>query len=101
MLVTTSEIEDYIEYLFHWSSLADACPKCRSLNGKVWHGQNLFNPTLRDDVYGDIWDLNADVSLMHGASGTCRCHLQVEVIFNEAKFLESLQLIEKIEKVTK
>lgn len=68
-------------YVFIWHSYVDArsCPKCVALNGREYHGQDLFASVLVDPEFGPIWDLEADRSLMHGGSGTCRCGLEVQV----------------------
>lgn len=81
-----SELEGIATYIFTWFSLSDACPKCRSLNGRDYHDQNIYQNTLWDVHWGDIWDLNADRSLMHGGSGTCRCQLTVRVEFDWSKW---------------
>jgi len=76
-------------YVFVWHSFVDArsCPKCVALDGREYHDQDLFAPVLVDPEFGPVWDLNQDRSLMHGASGTCRCFLEVIV---ESVNLESL-----------
>jgi len=68
-------------YVFVWHSFVDArsCSKCVALNGREYRGQDLFASVLVDAEFGPVWDLDADRSLMHGASGTCRCFLEVLV----------------------
>jgi len=94
-----SEVEDAISYVFMWHALSDACPKCQALNGKEWLDQDLFTHTVWDSVYGDVWDLDADHSLAHGAQQyNCRCQLEVRVAveldeLNEyAEFRELLRM---------
>lgn len=77
-----SELEDIATYIFMWNSLSDACPKCRSLNMREYRDQSIYQNVLWDSWYGNVWDLNRDRSLMHGASGTCRCQLTVRVEFD-------------------
>jgi len=74
-----SNVDDVITFVFEWESQPNACPKCASLNRKQWITKNLDQPTINDDVLGPVWDLTADRSLMHGGSGTCKCHLWVRV----------------------
>jgi len=73
--------QDIFEYVFTWISYIDAksCRYCVALNGREYHGQDLFAPVLVDPEFGPIWDLDANRSLMHGGSGTCRCMLVVRV----------------------
>ena len=70
---------DLFHYVFIWHSTIDAksCLKCRNLDGREYRDQDLFGPVLIDRDYGPVWDLEADRSLMHGGSGTCRCGLEV------------------------
>jgi hypothetical protein len=77
-------------YVFVWHSFMDArsCLKCGALNGREYRDQDLFSPVLVDPEFGPIWDLNQNRSLMHGASGTCRCFLEVTV---ESINLENLE----------
>jgi len=77
-------------YVFVWHSFVDArsCSKCVALNGREYRGQDLFASVLVDAEFGPVWDLDADRSLMHGASGTCRCFLEV---FLESVNLENMQ----------
>lgn len=76
-----SEFEKVISYVFVWHSFLDvrSCRKCVALNGKEYRNQDLFAPVLIDPQFGPVWDLNLNRSLMHGASGTCRCSLEVIV----------------------
>jgi len=68
-----------ISYVFSWRALSDACPKCQALNGQEWNDQDLFQNTLWDPIYGDIWNLDADHTLAHP---NCRCQLEVRVNFD-------------------
>lgn len=73
------EIDDLFSYVFIWHAEADACPKCRALNGREYRDQNLFDAELVDPEFGPIWDLDADHSLAHGAEAyNCRCTLEVQ-----------------------
>jgi len=45
-----------------------------------------------------VWDLNLDRSLLHGASGTCRCTLEVEVEVDWEKIQEFRELQETLNK---
>lgn len=67
-----------VDYAFVWHALADACPKCKSLNARQWReGQDIYKNVLWDTFWGNIWDLNADHSLAHP---NCRCQLEVLVV---------------------
>jgi len=85
-------VDDAFTYIFTWNSLSDACPNCRALNGREWQDQDLFADVLIDSEFGHIWDLNQDFSLMHGASGTCRCQLTVRVEVHLSKIEEFSEL---------
>lgn len=80
---TLSEIATYI---FTWNAHTDACPKCLALSSQEFRDQSIYQEVLFSHVWGDIWDLNRDLSLMHGASGTCRCQLTVRVEFDWANW---------------
>lgn len=70
--------EEYINYVFLWHSLADACLKCRSLNGQEFHDQDLFQHVLWSPIWGDIFDLDLGLPLTHGGPGNnCRCQCEV------------------------
>ena len=84
--VATGRFTKSYTTVFMWHSLSDACPKCRSLNGHEWREQDLFQNTLWDAVWGDVWNLNADYSLAHP---NCRCQLEVRV---EVKLEEIAEL---------
>ena len=80
-----SELEGIVTYTFLWHSQPDACKHCAAVP-KIITGQDLFASVLTNPVNGEpIWDLNADRSLMHGGSGTCRCQLTVRVEFDWSK----------------
>jgi len=66
----------YIEYVFVWHALRDACPKCRSLSEQEFHDQDIYQHTVFSVIWGDIWDLDADHTLAHP---NCRCQLEVRV----------------------
>jgi len=70
------EIDDAIKYTFTWYTYWDnkVCQKCRNLDGKTWHDQDLFASQLMDEVLGPVWDLDADQTLAHP---NCRCHIEV------------------------
>lgn len=70
-----------IEYVFVWHSMVDArsCKKCVALNGRQYHGQDLFASVLVDPAFGPVWSLDGDFSLVHGGAPTCRCRLEVKV----------------------
>lgn len=72
-------VDEAISYVFVWHALTDACQKCRRLNGKEFHDQDLFQDVLWDSIEGNIWDLNADHSLTHPH---CRCQLEVRTTFD-------------------
>ena len=83
------DIKDAVKYTFVWHALTDACQQCRQLNGKRWTDQDLYQDTLYDVFYGDIWDLNINMPLTHGGSGVhCRCTLEVQAVFDWAKIRE-------------
>ena len=83
------KLQDVATYIFTWFSLSDACRKCRALNGRDFHDQDLFQEVLWDPVWGDLWDLNADHSLAHGREQhNCRCQLTVRVEFDWSKWRE-------------
>ena len=88
-----TELQGIATYIFQWQALSDACKRCASLNMREWHDQNLYNEVLWDWWWGRIWDLNVDRSLMHGASGTCRCQLtvRVECDWNKSKWFQDLK----------
>lgn len=93
-----SEFEEIINYVFIWHSYLDvkSCRKCVALNGRVFRNQDLFAPVLIDEQFGPIWNLDGNFSLMHGASGTCRCSLEVIV---ERMDLSCLQFWHDFEKL--
>jgi len=81
----------YFEHVFVWHSLSDACPKCRQLNQRQWHSQQLYMERLWDPFYGDIWDMHQG-SLAHP---NCRCQLEVRTAPVSAD--ELLQMLQKLE----
>lgn len=89
-----------ITYVFTWHSLPGACPDCQRLNGKTWADQDLFAPMLVDSVFGPIWNLDLDHSMMHGESGTCRCQITARVLIDYEQieaFKEAKKLLESWE----
>lgn len=96
MSVPTNDVSDYITFTFMWHSLSDACPQCANLNGRIWEGQSIYQDTLWDPIWGDIWDLNIDMSLTHGGTGVyCRCQLEVQAHFDWSKIKE-LNLLSQV-----
>jgi len=95
-------VSELVKCVFIWHSPMDArtCRKCAALNGRVYYNQDIDAPVLMDPQFGPIWDLNANRSLMHGASGTCRCSLEVRVEtvqFEKLSFLSDLdELMERM-----
>ncbi|MDH5786972.1 MAG: hypothetical protein OEZ40_01590 [Candidatus Bathyarchaeota archaeon] len=93
----TPKIDACFKYIFMWHSLSDACPKCTSLNGREWTEQSIFQETLWDVFYGDIWNLDAGHSLAHGkAQYNCRCQLTVRVEVDITKLEEYKALREQL-----
>jgi len=92
-----SDVDQCISYIFIWHSCADvkSCPTCVALNGREYRNQDLFAPVLVDPQFGPVWNLDGDFSLMHRASGTCRCGLEVQVYVDLTK-LPAYTEIEKI-----
>ncbi len=78
-----------IEYVFTWHSLSDACLKCQGLNGREWHDQDIFQNTLWDPIWGNLWDFNSDHTLSHP---NCRCQLEVRVTVHLEEFPEIQEL---------
>ncbi len=56
----------------------EPCQTCASLDGLSWE-QDINESILHDPFFGDIWDLDADQSLVHPS---CRCNLIVEAKIN-------------------
>jgi hypothetical protein len=79
-----------------WRTFRDErmCKSCGALDGREYV-EDVFSSVLVDPQFGPIWDLNRDISLMHGASGTCRCRLEaylekVEIDMTDVKELSNL-----------
>lgn len=95
-------MSELVKCVFIWHSPMDSrtCQKCAALNGRVYHDQDVDVSVLIDPEFGPIWDLNTNRSLMHGASGTCRCWLEVRVEtvhFEKLSFLNDLdELMERM-----
>ena len=88
------EEDEAITYIFKWNALSDACPRCQALNGREWRDQNIYQGTLWDVIYGDIWNLDAGHSMAHCRhdSCNCRCQLAVRVECDWSKYEELKQL---------
>lgn len=86
-----SESDELVTYVFKWVTSKvepeKTCERCRNLNGKEWHGQDLFQDEIWDEMHGGIWDLNANHSILHPH---CRCKLEVTVEVH----LEKVEVIE-------
>jgi len=81
--------DEGITYIFKWNALSDACPKCQTLNGREWHDQSIFQGVLWDPIWGNVWNLDADYSMAHGAHRyNCRCQLAVRVECDWSKYEE-------------
>ncbi len=64
------------KFTFVWhTTWMNPCPRCQSLNGRVFTDQDLFQHTLWDPIYGDLWDLDNDFPLIHP---NCKCVLEVQ-----------------------
>ena len=89
----SADADKYVTYTFMWHALFDACPQCRNLDGRTWEDQNIWQDTLWDPIWGDIWDLNINMPLTHGGTGAhCRCQLEVQAHFDWDKLRETNQL---------
>jgi hypothetical protein len=60
-------------FTFH-TSWMEPCKKCQALNGRTWHGNELFQGVIYDPIWGDVWDLESDFPLTHP---NCKCYLEV------------------------
>lgn len=64
------------KFTFTWyTTWMEPCEKCKSLNGRTFTDQDLYEHTLWDPIYGDLWDLDNDYPLIHP---NCKCILEVE-----------------------
>lgn len=79
-----SEYPHKFSFIWHTTWL-EPCGKCRSLNGRVYHTQSIYDAVLWDEIYGDIWDLVSDVSLVHP---NCKCVLEVTYESNLEELLK-------------
>jgi hypothetical protein len=61
-------------FVWHVTSLKPCSEKCANLADRIFTNQNLYQHTLWDTIYGDIWDLDSDESLTHPH---CKCYLEV------------------------
>lgn len=59
-----------------WWATPDACPKCSGLHGYVFRDVDIFQSHLTHPIYGDVWDLDLNISLMHP---NCKCCLEVTI----------------------
>jgi len=93
-----SNVDEYITYIFTWRTSHDdrVCQWCNPLDGQVIFF-DLFSDILISDIAGPVWDLNADHSLLHGASGTCRCSLDIEVEVDWERIAEFNELKTNLE----
>lgn len=91
-----SDFEKIVTYIFVWHCLSDACEKCRALNGREWREQSIFQNTLWDMFFGDIWDLNVDHSLAHP---NCRCQLEVRVETDWSEWKELIDINEFLREI--
>lgn len=63
-------------FTFIWhTTWARPCEICGALNGRTWTDQSLYQHTLWDPFYGDLWDLDNDFPLTHP---NCKCVLEVQ-----------------------
>jgi hypothetical protein len=88
-------LEDAMTYEFTWHTFSvEPCGRCRDLENYTWT-QSKLEGVLIHPEQGEVWDLDADVSLMHGGSGTCQCYLEINPyvdlektpLWNEVKLL--------------
>jgi hypothetical protein len=81
-----TEAEELVTYVFKWHTSRfepeKTCKKCRSLDGKEWHGQDLFETAIFDEIYHKVWSLDGNYSLLHK---NCRCQLEITVEFHLEK----------------
>lgn len=93
-----SNVDEYITYVFTWRTSHDdrVCQWCNPLDGQVIFF-DLFSSVLISDLQGPVWNLDADISLLHGASGTCRCSLDVDVEVDWDKIAEFNELKTNLE----
>ena len=98
--MTEVGVDDAFTYIFTWRTSRDdrVCQWCDPLDGEVMIF-DLFSSVLISDIGGPVWDLDADRSLLHGASGTCRCSLEVEVEVDWEQMAEFRELQENLGKV--
>jgi len=64
--------------IWNTTGVSEPCRTCASLDGLDWE-QDLNESILHDPSFGNIWDLDADMSLVHP---NCRCNLIVDVKVN-------------------
>ena len=78
-----------ITYILTWHACSDACTKCQHLNGREYRDQDIFQQTVWDSIWGNIWHLDEGHSLAHP---NCRCQLEVRVEVDLNQFPEIQEL---------
>ena len=72
-----------METTFIWHAMGDACKQCAYLNGNVYTDQDIFQSTVWDPFYGDIFNLDTGQKMTHGGTGiNCRCTMEVRIVFD-------------------
>lgn len=70
-----STLGDAVSYEFTWHTFSmEPCERCRELDGQTWTQSKLEGLLISPITGEEIWDLDADVSLMHP---NCYCYLEV------------------------
>ena len=93
-----ASIDDARVTTFFWVSLGDACPECSSLNGRVWHDQDIFQEVLWDPIWGNILDLTTGQKLTHGNTGiNCRCTCAAQVEYDISNMKPIVELGDVLE----
>ncbi len=86
---------DAVSYIFIWHFCDDrACPTCMRLNGRTWTDQDIYQATIWDPIWGDVYDLNAGEPIVHRY---CRCYVEVIVKIEPMEFPELQQLAQIVE----
>ena len=63
--------------------MGDACKQCAYLNSNVYDDQSIFQSTVWDPIWGDIFNLDTGQKLTHGGTGiNCRCTMEIRVQFD-------------------
>lgn len=89
-------VNQVVQCRFTWVSMESACPKCAGLNGMEWI-QDINNSAINDPLYGAVWDLDADHSLVHP---NCQCVLYVDVQFDPNQWTELTEFKRVLEENT-